>query len=289
MKKHSFINIVLVAAFLAGFEQFPGNNAVFGLSVMGPPRSLLKQGQSSAGFEAGYSEMNLQSFGERTETHLSPYSSDTSYRKYKLENLKSAMLSARFDTNIFENWDMFVRVGTTYGKGEINEIQAGGASGSQFDCNDGNFGFSWGAGTRTTFYKKDNITWGGIFQINWVYPGKSDITDDSDTNFSGEAEIKYWEAQLAIGPTIEIDFVRIYGGPFLHFVKGDLDISGNTLDTSPPYLSMTIDSTHQIREESQLGGFLGAQWRIGNINTIVTEVQLTKDAWGIGVGTAWKF
>ncbi len=282
MKKQGFAFIVLSGLFLLSLGQLPGSSAAFGLTMMGPPRSLLKEGQSAISLEYGFSEMDLETFGLQTQDGLPDYT------KYKIENLKSSMISGRLDTNIFENWDLFVRIGTTNGTGELKEEHSS-AGGHEFNDFDGNFGFSWGVGTRTTFYKDDNISWGGTFQVNWTNPGKSDISDSTDSSFSGTAQIKYWEFQIGIGPTLEYESVRIYGGPFLHFIKGDLDIDGTTLDPAPPFLPISVDASQDIREKSQMGGFLGAQWNLGNNNSLITEGQLTNDGWGIGISATWKF
>jgi hypothetical protein len=286
MKKLSFIFIVL---FFIVFGQFTGSNSAFGLSLMGPPRSILQEGQNSFSLELQYNEMDLQTFGDVTESYISISNPTTSYTEYKLDKIKTTMPSVRIDTSLFENWDVFLRVGAADASDEINEEMPDGSLGHQYQDFDGKFGFSYGIGTRTTFFSENNTSWGGIFEINWINPGSSEITDKSDTNFTGEAEIDYWEFQLAIGPTIELNSVRIYGGPFMDFINGDLDMTGTTLDTEAPFLPMEVKSSQEIREKSQFGGYLGAQWRLGENNTLVTEAQITGDAWGIGIGTTWKF
>ncbi len=287
MKNRTFIHKVLYAAILVLTLQILGTNTVFGLSLIGPPRSILQPEESAFAFELGYSSMDLESFGERTEIHLSPYSSDIQYRKYEIENLKSITPSIRLDTNVYEDWDVFLRLGLTDAAADISEEQAGGIPGSEFNDFDGGYGLSLGIGTRATFYKQDNTTWGATLQANWMNPGDSDITDKSDTSFTGTAELNYWEVQLAFGPTVQFGNVRVYGGPFLDFVNGDLDISGTTTDILPN--DTTLEVSHDIKEKSQFGGFLGAQWNLGNNSTLITETEFTGDAIGVGIGLAWKF
>ena len=256
---------------------------------MGPPRSILQPEESAFAIELGYSEMDLESFGDITESVsiLGVTTTSSDYSKYKVEKLKSIMPSVRLDTNIAEDWDLFIRLGLSDASSDITEEQAGGTTGRQYNDFDGGFGFSLGLGTRATLYQQDNTSWGAIFQANWMNPGDSDITDESDTAFSGNAELSYWDVQLAFGPTVEFDNVRVYGGPFIHFVNGDLDITGTTTTTTTNDTS--IEVSHDLREESSLGGFVGAQWNLGNNNTLITEVDFSADAWGIGIGAAWKF
>ena len=285
MKNHSFIHIVFFIAFLVLVELLSGANTVSALNLIGPPRSILKPEQNSLSVEISYSNMDLEAYGEVGQTIYGTPQAER-YGKYEIENMKSLTPSVRLDTNIFENWDAFLRVGLTDAAGDISEEQAGGATGTEFDDYDSDYGFSFGIGTRTTFFEQENTTWGASFQANWMNPGDSDITDKSDTNFSGTAELDYMEIQVAFGPTVQFENVRVYGGPFLHFVKGNLDIAGVTSDGIG---TMTLDISSDIREKSQLGGFLGAQWRLGDSSTLITETQFTGDALGASVSMSWKF
>ena len=262
--------------------------AVFGLAPIGPPRSTMQEGQSAFSIEYFNSEMDLQADGSVTETTLVPLWSQYSSNEYKIENLQTDMFMARFDSGIWDNWDVFLRLGVSGTEGDITEDTASGAGGDKYNGFDGS-GFAWGFGSRVTFYEEDDVTWGGLFQVTWANPDAGSIIDENDNNFSGNAEIKYWEVQLAVGPTWELDNIRLYGGPFLHFVNGDLDINGSSEITIPPTLETVIEAKHDIEEESQLGGFAGAQWYLGNNTSMYTELQFTSDAWGIGLGTTWKF
>jgi hypothetical protein len=123
--------------------------------------------------------------------------------------------------------------------------------------------------------------------MTWVEPGDSDITLKGDSNYSGNAEIKFSEVQIAIGPTWRMeDYLSIYGGPFLHYVNGDLDFSGRTVE-----LGSTIDmvSTGDIEEKSQFGGYIGASLDANERTSYFLECQFTGDAWGIGIGAARRF
>jgi hypothetical protein len=269
------------------------NSIVFALSPMGPPRACLQEGQWAFGLELGYNEMDLESFGPVKETQYllsTPLTSSSSFAKYKIENFKTNMYLARLGVGTWENWDMFVRFGASDAQDEISEVLANGTAGTdQYRDYDGGLGFTWGFSTRATFYEQGDTTWGGLLQITWANPDGSDITNENDTTFTGDVEIDYWEVQVAIGPTVEFENLRIYGGPFLHFLNGDLTLNGQIAD--PPGVPdlIVVDTSHDIREESQLGGYAGAQWYLDENSSLFTEFQFTSDAWGVGVGTIWKF
>lgn len=265
---------------------------VIALPPMGPPRATLQEGQWAFGLEYGHNEMDLQTFGTIKETQLSPYLVRVnSYTEYKIENLQSNMFLGRIGAGVWENWDLFVRFGAIDAQDDITEELATGALGDQYTDFDSSSGFIWGFGTRTTFYQEADTTWGGLLQITWASPDGSDIIDKGDASFTGDAEIDYWEVQIAIGPTVEFDSFRLYGGPFLHFVNGDLEISGKAVDSVTPGgpYDIMVEAEHDIREESQLGGYVGTQIYLDENSSLFTEIQFTDDAWGAGVGITWRF
>ena len=273
------------------------NSVVLALTPMGPPRASLHEGQWAFGLEYGHNEMDLESFGTVDELDYidagggayTLVNTQSDYTKYKIENFKSNMYLARLGVGTWENWDLFIRFGVSDAQGEISEVLANGADGTdQYKNYDGGQGFAWGFSTRATFYEQGDTTWGGLLQITWANPDSSEITNENDSTFSGDAEIDYWEVQIAIGPTVEFENLRIYGGPFLHFINGDLTIDGQCLNLGG-YDLVTQETSHDIREKSQLGGYAGAQWYLDENSSLFTEFQFTNDAWGVGVGTIWKF
>jgi hypothetical protein len=180
-----------------------------------------------------------------------------------------------------------VRLGVADAQGDIEHIFPDGATPDQYKGFDGSFGLAWGFGTRATFWKDDEICWGGLFQITWLEPGDSSISLSGDPEFSGDADVEIWEVQIAVGPTLRVDDnFRVYGGPFLHFVNGDLDISGRTVDMGTDIL---METTADIEEESQFGGYVGAHLDVDENTSCYLELQLTGDAWGIGIGAARRF
>jgi len=268
------------------------SSVAIAIPPMGPPRAGLHEGQGSLGLEYGYSEMDLQTFGSVTEKQFlsgSLLTTDISYTSFEIKDLQTSMIWGRLDVGTWENWDMFVRLGMSDAQDDISSVNANGSLSDQYKNFDGDSGFGWGFGTRATFYQEGDTTWGGLIQVTWSNPDSSDVVIESDPSFTGEVEMDYWEVQIAIGPTVELDNCRLYGGPFLHFINGDLDLSGRIDDPPGTPDLITQDTSHEIREESQIGGYAGAQWYLNENSSLFTEFQFTSDAWGFGIGTTWKF
>jgi len=127
----------------------------------------------------------------------------------------------------------------------------------------------------------------------WQNPdGDVELTPSSGSfvgsnTLSGNAELDYWEIQIAVGPTFEGDNFRVYGGPFLHLIDGDIDIDATGVDDVPS--TWRVKSSGDISESSQFGGYAGAQWLAAENTTANIEVQFTSDAWAVGIGAIWKF
>lgn len=255
------------------------------ITPMGPPRATLQAGESLFGLEFEHGEMDLEAFGTVNVLDDGAPAWESFFRKYEIESLESNTIMGRFGIGLWDSWDIFLRLGIADAQGELSEILSNGAPATdQYKDFDGSHGFAWGFGTRATFYEEGDTAWGGLIQLTWANPGDSDISIDTEPAFSGNAEINYWEVQVAVGPTIELDTFRLYGGPFLHFVNGDLDITGRTTG-----VSQFDDPDINIHEESQFGGYAGIQLYLGENSSLFTEFQVTGDVWGVGVGTTWKF
>lgn len=255
------------------------------LPPMGPPKAIFGQNQWAIGFEYAHQEMNLELFGKVRED-LGAGWLPCDYTKYKIEDLTSNMFLGSLGYGICENWDAFVYVGAADSEDEITESLACGGSGNQYYGFSGDYEAAWGFGTRVTFCQEGNLTWGGLFQMTWSGIDGSNLKLRGDPVFSGSVELDFWEIQVAAGPTLQLEGFSIYGGPFLHFVKGDMELSGTTVSLGT---TQRVESEADIREESNFGAFVGAQWDIDEDTCWYTEYQFTGDAWGAGMGIVWRF
>jgi hypothetical protein len=244
-------------------------SAAFALAPMGPPIATLKQGQWSAAGEYGYSKMDLQADVKWSAS--GPGLAESGKESTTVKDFKSSMFFANLGYGVSDNWEAFLRLGAADVK-----MQGG------FD---GGYGFAWGFGTKVTFLKQDSITWGGLFQMTWFNPGDDKMTDDvNDVLVSGNAEVNWWEMQIAVGPSWQTGGLCIYGGPFLHFLNGDYDekLTGT---------GSISKATANIEQDSEFGGYVGAQCDLGNWIQNASwnaDLQFTGDAWAFATGVIWR-
>jgi hypothetical protein len=269
------------------------NSVVFALSPMGAPKALYGLNKWSVGIEYGNQTMDLEADGTVSEVIIDPDGVlppdvlPPEEHKHNIDNLKSNIIMGKVGYGINDNWDAFVRLGLADAKGDIEYTYSDNTPPCEYKGFDGSFGLAWGIGTRATFWQNDKVSLGGLIQITWLEPDSSSISLSGEPRFSGDAEIEIEEVQIAIGPAWQVnDSINIYGGPLLHYVDGDLDLSGRTVDQDAEFL---IETKGDIEEESQFGGYVGAHLDMDENTSCYIECQLTKDAWGIAIGSAQRF
>ena len=272
------------------------NSAVLALTPMGPPKAMLGQDRWDIGVEYGYQSMDLEATGTDIDIVTNSVFPETNWiatrkGKYEINDFKSNVILGRLGYGISDSWDAFVRLGAVDGQCDLDQTFSDGARHEYRDF-DGSFGLAWGFGTRATFWQDGEISWGGLFQMTWMEPDDSSISGTllpDNLHYSGTADIDIREVQIAIGPTWRIeDNLRVYGGPFLHYIDGDLDVSGGTT-TSNPGERIDMKSSCDIEEKSQFGGYVGANFDVDENTSCFIEYQLTDDAWAIGLGGARRF
>jgi hypothetical protein len=208
---------------------------------MGPPTSNVKEGDFILGFDYSDSETNIEWSGYGD--------------KGTLKDVESDLYLGKVGFGVANGFEFFGRFGTSEIEDTGNE-------------------FAWGLGTKATFGQKDNISWGALFQYLSLY-------GEDTQNFGGyslDGDLDFQEFQFAIGPTYQINELSIYGGPFLHFIEGDvdLDILGSTL-------------SYDIEQESEFGGYAGIGWQISKVSSLHVEYQFTDDAQAIGISFFNRF
>jgi hypothetical protein len=253
---------------------------------MGPPMALLGEGHWGLGGEYGYESMDLKAFGTVTEA-IPGLFIDSYAQLADVRDLASHMFFGTIAYGICDNWDIFVRVGAANAQDDVvlfdpnNPRLVGDRIGF-----DGGFGLAWGAGARATFCRSGPWSFGGLGQVTWFRPGKSDFTLTGftlpDESLAGDMQLDYWQAQISLAVALQVDTLSLWAGPFLQFVDGDLDIDADFFVGELPV--GTVDASLDLKESSQFGGHFGANWKMADQLHFWGEGQITSDSWLVGVG-----
>ncbi|MBZ9577846.1 hypothetical protein KJA13_02300 [Patescibacteria group bacterium] len=255
-----------------------GSSPAFALDPMGPPTGNLRQGQSQAGIDYSYSTMDLKlTNGKWTEYKNGRFYDSGEAFSLTLKNFKMNKVYANFGYGIFDNWDLFLRLGGA-------DAKFGDSIWEEGEKFDGPASFTIGFGTKATFYQEGPLKLGGLFQASWAdLDGHLKAKDWADS-----VDIELTEMQIAIGPSYELaDGVSIYGGPFFHFVNGDLDDN-----FSETWNGDVLSSKYSwdIGEASTFGYYIGFQGVNLTENIFLNiEYQRTASADALGLKLIWRF
>jgi hypothetical protein len=292
------------------------NTAAFALPPIGPPGNVLSKGQWAFDLVYGHSNMDLDAEGKcRDHANITmqvngntvdeidvyePPRDESAKVKVSIDNLKSNMVFSSIGYGVAKNWDVYVRLGGIDAEFDMDSAAS----------IEGNWGFGYGFGTRATFMQEGKISVGGLFQVTFANSNaeaalggelqyeESTVTTDITTNLLGHGELDWYEMQLAIGATYQTDNAAIYGGPFLYFLDGDLELKGSGeadmswSEGSTEYdESISISKTYSLDVEqgSEFGGFVGAKWDMDERSLMYIEGQFTGDGWGAFVGGIFGF
>ena len=255
------------------------SSATFALDPLGPAIADLGQGQFRDGFEYSYGSMDFKLNEGKWDEYLSGVFFDSGKaNSITVKDFKTKKSYFNLRYGITDNVDAFVRLGATIGKFGDSIWDDAEEFNSQAE-------FTIGGGIQATFYEDNNLRLGGLFQAGWAnYDGKLMAKHWAAADF---IEMNITEIQVAVGPTYKLmDRVLIYGGPFFHFINGDLDdeyseVSGENILTS--YYSWDVD------ERSIFGGYIGMQIELAENSSLNFEYQYTASADLISVGLIWRF
>lgn len=259
-------------------------SAVRGAGPMGPPIATLEEGQWTLGIEYGYAETDLRAHGTRLgipDEGSAVYTAE----RVDIRGLSTRMVMGSLVYGVVDNWDLFLRLGTTDAQDHVDVRTAPfGGSAERFSY-DGSHGLAWGFGSRATFCHWGPWRFGGTMQVNWLDPGRSDLAwsdpEDPNSAVSGRMDIDLWQAQFALAASYQIDTFRFWVGPFLQFVQGDFDRRGETFTDGISTGRFT--SSGDIEETSQVGIHFGTIWEASNRVSCWVEGQYTSDSWVFGL------
>ncbi len=241
-------------------------SAAFALAPMGPPVAMLPQGQYAGGIGYAFSEMTLEVSGPITVTGDG-----------ELDDVQSNIFYINLGYGISDTWSVYGAIG-------MADAEFDADAGSDFN-GDTQAGFAVGT-KRTLQDDGGKIKWGTVLQycrgqsedkINAI-SGQS-FGDGSIGLSSGvqKAELDWYEIQLAVGPAVQVrDNLCVYGGPFLHFVEGDLEFPWN-------------NAQYELEQRSEIGAYIGALYQVKADTALSAEILTTNDAWAIAIGASIGF
>ncbi len=256
------------------------SQAVFALDPLGPPVARLKKGQFSAGADYSFSDMDLKGKGKSILT-IDYLNGSISYQHQKqtlrLKSIDMHKVYACLGYGITDNWQAFLRLGRANADWKEK----------------GDTHFAIGFGTRVTFYQQDALKLGACAQFSWAESGFDSIhltstVTRADVLMSGR--LSWQETQIAIGATYKFaKSVSIYGGPFFHFIDGELNLRGiPNLSIMVVHRAYLRDS-YDIDEVSYFGGYIGAEIDIAENISYNIEYQHTAAADALGMKLIWRF
>lgn len=229
----------------------------YGVGILGTPTAELNQGQWNVGLSYAY-----------LSTDLDTTTMKDAEGSYKLEvndnNVNRYYGSIGY--GLTSAWEAYVQLGWADVKADFGvpgDPESGG--GVNFD-ND----FAWGWGTRYTFYEQDKVRWGVTVQMNWL----DTSWDDEDVTI----DYSDYDLLVGVGPTVDMGGWKLYGGPYYYMLDGDLDVKG-----------IDFKETGDLQEDSNIGGFVGAQCKVMEKYDVTTEFSFTGSGWAIGAGLCYAF
>lgn len=260
-----------------------------GGAPMGMPAAAGSQGQWAIGAEYGYEQRDLKAFGTVDEVFLNG-STFAWAQPFRLNDVTSHMFFGTLAYGICENWDVFGRIGASNAKDSLVVLPADTNARENEGDLDNSFGLAWGLGTRATFYRSGPWSFGGLAQVTWFHPGDSGfaVADPliPGESWVGDVTLKYWEAQVALAAVYQLDNWRLWAGPFLQFVRGDMDFAGHAILGGVG--ASTLRWTSDLQDSSQIGVQVGANWEVNKEWNLRVEGQITEDSWLVGVGASFS-
>jgi hypothetical protein len=238
--------------------------SAFAAAPLGPPTAGLEQYCLSAGYGYAHGESDVEADWESA--------AGRSLGRTKIKDFKSDAHLFRLGYGASDNVEIGMLLGAADGSGKIR--------GENFD---GGYDVSGGLGVKITFLKRGKLSCGFLYQILWSQSDDSYIADLSSSGGPAsaviDAEARWRETVIAVGPSYEMEDLRIYGGLGAYLLDGNVDRK---------YLDTTFDEA-DIEQESQFGGYFGGEFDLGGNAFFHVEYQLTGDASVLGVGITGKF
>ena len=270
------------------------STSAFGVGFLGTPTAELDKGQWNVGANFTYISTDLaktkwSEVQQEFDAAGDLVDSDTDSGKLSISDNNVQRYYGTIGYGITDVWEAYVQLGIADVK-----VRVKGEGGDEWHGLNLDNDFAWGWGTRYTFYEQDNIRWGASLQMNWLDTSWDDKwTEDEEigeavTEVACKENIDYssYDLLIAVGPTVDMGGWSLYGGPFYYMVSGDFTRTETcTWDVG----SSREKNDGDLEEDSNFGGFVGAQIGLKENCNLTTEISFTSDGMAIGAGVAWAF
>ncbi|UCD52055.1 MAG: hypothetical protein JSW27_05335 [Phycisphaerales bacterium] len=262
-----------------------GTKALAG-APMGPAMATLESGQWSISFEYAHENIDLAADGHSVESLVGGGSQRYS-QSFAIDELESNMFLGRLTYGLSNTWDVFVRVGLSDAKDDLEATGPGIISGTNGQLGfDGSHGLTWGIGTRATFWSSGPWGIAGLAQVTWMDPDDSDfrltVPGASNQAVVGEGELDYLQSQFSLALMYQENSWGVWIGPFVQLVDGDLDLDAQFVIDGATQGNLAFSG--DLEEESMVGGHAGAAYAISDSLACWIEGQFTADSWLLGIG-----
>jgi hypothetical protein len=254
------------------------------LDRMGPATAQLGQGRFGIGLDYATSDTDLRASGHSVyiggdygPTPPVISRSDKSHTAV-MNRVDMDRLYATIGYGLTDQIDLFFRLG-----------------GSRVDWkDDGGTHAAIAGGIHSTFYSADRLKIGGLAQVSWAEAEFDAIPFSNPFNESHvrmRGDLSLYEVQIAMAASYLLaDGLSVYGGPFLYFADGDMDLHKDEPwhVWIPEGRALSLDSSYDIDETCRLGGYVGARYEIVENLTWDVEFQYTDDADAVTTGMIWR-
>ncbi|MBN2183450.1 MAG: hypothetical protein JW715_16180 [Sedimentisphaerales bacterium] len=248
----------------------------FALDPMGPPTASLRLDELMIGFNYTSSSMDVElNNGEWNEYYEGSLYDAGEAESFKLKDFDMNKIYANIGYGLWDNCEIYLRLGgvsTEFGD-SIWE------AGEKFESNTN---FSFCIGSKATFYEIGDLKIGRLIQLSWANMD-GDLKAPQWTE-ADSVEMDLMEIQVAIGPAFTSpNGSSIYGGPFFHFVDGEIK------DKYTLASGINTEYTWDIDESSTFGGYIGTQLYFSENSYLNIEYQHTSGASAVGLSFTWEF
>ncbi len=236
---------------------------------IGIPGCDLNEDQGKISLEYTYSELDIHADS----------STDLGYGSATIKNIDIEKYTVNFGWGLTDDIEIFLRTGFNLidPDNSDNDNNVGGKIGKSKES------FVFGGGLKFNIYKQEKFSWGLTTQTSWSKVGFKDKFFKA-VDIETETKIDVFEIQIATGPAYELfDNVTIYGGPFFHFINGEVEMTDKQAGAK------TTTKDNILNEDSIIGAFGGTQIKLTQKSFFNIEGLFNNAGWALAGGVIWMF